>query len=66
MDYSMTIVDLTKAMYFLNATDYRDTLRIEKIDRGAVFFDNGKWLPVETLTYAYNNYIKNGKVMRLF
>lgn len=62
----MWIEDLTKALYFLNTSDYKYTLLIDKIDRGAVFFTNGKWMPVEVLKNAYDNYIKTGELMRLF
>lgn len=43
----MWIEDLTKALYFLNASDYKYTLLIDKIDRGAVFFTNGKWMELK-------------------
>lgn len=62
----MRIEDLTKALYFLNVSDYKYTLLIDKIDGGAVFFTNGKWMPVEVLKFAYDNYIKTGELMRLF
>lgn len=62
----MWIEDLTKGLYLINASDYKYTLVIDKIDRGAVFFTNGKWMPVEVLKNAYDNYIKTGELMRLF
>ena len=39
----MRIEDLTKALYYLNTSDYKYTLLIDRIDGGAVFFTNGKW-----------------------
>ena len=62
----MWIEDLTKALYFLNATDYKYTLLIESIKGGCVFFTNGKSMPVEILKNCYDNYIKTGEIVRLF
>jgi len=62
----MPIEDLTKALYFLNATEYKHTLFIDKIQGYYVWFSNGKGMPLEILKNAYDNYIKTGEVLTLF
>ena len=62
----MWIEDLTKALYVLNATDYRRTLLINKIENNIIFFTNGEWATVKELVSAYDHFIKTGEVMEIF
>lgn len=62
----MWIEDLTKAMYFLNATDYKYTVCIEKIEKNVVFFSNRQCISVKRLADAYDKYIKTGKLVDLW
>ena len=61
----MWIEDLTKALYFLNATEYKYTLLIEKIENNCVYFTSGSKCMLNTLVYAYDKYITTGEVMPL-
>ena len=58
----MWIEDLTKALYFLNATEYKYSVCIEKIENNVVFFSNGQKLNIKLLVSAYEHLISNGRV----
>ena len=63
----MDIEDLAKALYFLNGSiDYSTTLKVEKIEKELIWFDNGKTMPLQILVNAYDLLIKTGEVVRLF
>lgn len=62
----MWIEDLTKALYFLNATEYKYSVCIDKIENELVWFSNHKTMPVQVLANLYDNYIKTGEVPRLW
>lgn len=62
----MWIEDLTKALYFLNATEYKYSVCIEKIEGGLVWFSNHKTMPVQILANLYDNYIRTGEVAKLW
>ena len=61
----MWIEDLTKALYFLNATEYKYTLLIDKIEDNIIHFTNGQMASIIGLTKAYDNYIKTGEVIEI-
>lgn len=62
----MWIEDLTKAMYFLNASKYKHTVCIEKIENNVVFFSNRQCVSIKRLADAYEKYIKTGKTIDLW
>lgn len=62
----MWIEDLTKALYFLNATEYKYSVCIEKIENNVVFFSNGQKLNIKLLVNAYENLIYNGEVTKFW
>ena len=62
----MWIEDLTKALYFLNATDYKHTVCIEKIKNNVVFFSNRQCVSIKCLVNAYDKYIATGKLVNLW
>ena len=62
----MWIEDLTKALYFLNATDYRRTLLIDKIEDNIIYFTNGEWATVKELVATYGHFIRTGEIMEIF
>ena len=62
----MWIEDLTKALYFLNVTEYKYSVCIEKIENELVWFSNHKTIPVQILANLYDNYIRTGEVARLW
>lgn len=62
----MWIEDLTKALYFLNATEYKYSVCIEKIEDNVVFFSNGQKLNIKLLVSAYENLIYNGEVTKFW
>ena len=51
----MWIEDLTKALYFLNVTEYKYSVCIEKIEKELVWFSNHKTMPVQVLANCYDN-----------
>ena len=62
----MWIEDLAKALYFLNATDYKWTLSVSRIEDNIIYFTNGKWVTVKELVAAYDCFIRTGKIMEIF
>ncbi len=62
----MWIEDLTKALYFLNVTEYKYSVCIDRIEGGLVWFSNHKTMPVQILANLYDNYIRTGEVARLW
>lgn len=62
----MKIEPLTKALYFLNASDYRNSVEIEKIEGELVWFSNGKTMPVAVLANCYDNFVKYGELIDLW
>lgn len=62
----MWIEDLTKALYFLNATEYRCSVLIDKIENNAIKFSNGRYVNVKTLTNCYDHYIETGEIVKLW
>lgn len=62
----MWIEDLTKALYFLNATDYRWTLLVRKITDNFIFFTDGSCARVQDLVKAYDNFIRTGEIAEIF
>ena len=62
----MWIEDLAKALYFLNATDYKYTVCIDKIEKELVWFSNYKTMPVQVLANCYDTYIKTGEIVKLW
>lgn len=63
----MWIEDLTKALYYLNASSkIKWTVLIEKIYGGAIFFTTGDSIPVEILKNLYDNYIRTGEYTEIF
>lgn len=62
----MWIEDLTKALYFLNATEYKYSVCIEKIENNVVFFSNGQKINIKLLVSAYENLIYNGEVTKFW
>lgn len=61
----MWIEDLTKALYFLNATEYKYSVCIEKIEDNIIFFSNGTKASVFACAKYYDIYIKTGKIAKL-
>ena len=59
----MWIEDLTKALYFLNVTDSRNYLLVDRIVGNVIYFTNGTMMTVEDAITAYNVYIKNGNLI---
>ena len=62
----MWIDDLAKALYFLNATDYRWTLLVRKITGNFIFFTDGSCTRVQDLVKAYDNFIRTGEIAEIF
>lgn len=62
----MTVGDLTKALYFLNVTDYKDLVNITKIEKELIWFSNHKTMPVQVLANCYDNYIRTGEIVKLW
>lgn len=62
----MWIDDLTKALYFLNATDYRWMLLVRKITDNFIFFTDGSCARVRDLVKAYDNFIRTGEIAEIF
>lgn len=62
----MWIEDLTKVLYFLNATEYKYSVYIEKIENNVVFFSNGQKLNIKLLVSAYESLIYNGEVTKFW
>lgn len=62
----MWIEDLTKALYFLNLTEYKYSLCIEKIEDNVIYFTNHKCAYVVGLANAYDNYMKTGEIPNIF
>ena len=62
----MWIEDLTKALYFLNATEYKYSVCIDKIEGELIWFSNHKTMPVQVLANCYDNYIKTGEIVELW
>lgn len=58
----MWIEDLTKALYFLNASDSRRCLLINRIVNNVIYFTNDTAITVEDAAKAYNVYIKYGEL----
>lgn len=58
----MWIEDLTKALYFLNATDSRNYLLIDRIINNVIFFTNGTVITVGDAADAYNVYMNTGEL----
>lgn len=61
----MWIEDLTKALYFLNATYYKYELLISTIEDNIIYFTNGKMASVKGLTNAYDRMVKTGEIETL-
>lgn len=61
----MWIEDLTKALYFLNATEYKYTLLIDKIENNYIYFTSGDKCLLSTLICGYNKYIKTGEMIKI-
>lgn len=66
MTPTMKIEDLTKALYFLNTTEYKYSLCIQKIEDNVIYFTNNKYAYVIGLANAYDNYIKTGEIPDIF
>lgn len=62
----MWIEDLTKALYFLNATEYKYSICIEKIENNFIYFSNHKCWSIQALAIMYDNYIHTGEVAKLW
>ena len=62
----MTVEDLTKALYFLNITDYKDLVNIIKIEKELIWFSNGEMYPIQILVNCYDIYIKTGEIVKLW
>ena len=62
----MWIEDLTKALYFLNATNHKYTMLVSKIVNNVVYFTTGECINVQILVSAYNHYIKTGEIVKFF
>lgn len=62
----MWIEDLTKALYFLNATEYKYSVTIEKIEFNRIWFSNHTSIPVNELAEYYERYIRTGEVIKLW
>jgi hypothetical protein len=62
----MWIEDLTKALYFLNATEYKYSVCIEKIENNVVFFSNNQKINIKLLVSAYESLIYNGEVTKFW
>lgn len=58
----MWIEDLTKALYFLNASDNRRCLLINRIVNNVIYFTNGTAMTVEDAADAYNVYMNTGEL----
>ena len=50
----MTIEDLTKAMWMLNADPLAWVITVQTIKEGKIFFDNGQVMELSDLVRAYN------------
>lgn len=61
----MWIEDLAKALYFLNATNFKRTLLISKIEYNIIYFTNGELATVKELAAAYDHFIKTGEIMEI-
>lgn len=62
----MWIEDLTKALYFLNATEYKYSVCIEKIENNIVFFSNNQKINIKLLANAYESLIYNGEITKFW
>lgn len=62
----MWIEDLTKALYFLNVTEYKYSVCIEKIENNVVFFSNNQKINIKLLVNAYENLIHNGEITKFW
>ena len=62
----MWIEDLTKALYFLNATEYKYSVCIDKIENNVVFFSNNQKINIKLLVSAYENLIYNGEATKFW
>lgn len=56
----MWLQDVTKALYYLNASGKSYSIVIEAIENGYVWFSNGERLQVKYLADMYDQYIKCG------
>ena len=61
----MWIEDLTKALYFLNATHYKNSVCIDCIKDNVITFSSGKKYTVSGLARCYDKMIKTGEVKRI-
>ena len=59
----MWIEDLTKALYFLNASDLKWDVCINKIENNIVYFSNSIQVPLKILVNGYNHYLKTGEII---
>ena len=62
----MWIEDLTKALYFLNVTDYKYSICIDKIENNRIYFSNHTSISINDLMDCYNHYIKTGELTKLW
>ena len=62
----MKIEPLTKALYFLNASDYRHSIEVEKIEDELIWLSDGKTMSVAVLAKAYDNFVKYGELIDLW
>lgn len=62
----MNIESLTKALYFLNATEYKHSVTIERIEHNVIHFSNRHCINVDELANDYDNFIKNGQIAELW
>lgn len=62
----MWIEDLAKALYFLNAIEYKYSVCIEKIENNVVFFSNNQKINIKLLVNAYENLIHNGEITKFW
>ena len=62
----MEIETLTKALYFLNTTEYKYSVCVKKIENELVWFSNNKTMPVQILANCYDNYIRTGEIVKLW
>ena len=56
----MWLQDITKALYYLNASEKSYSIVIEAIENGYVLFTNGTRLTVRYLADMYDQYMKCG------
>ena len=61
----MWIEDLTKALYFLNATHYKYSVCIDSIQRNVITFSNGKTFTVLGLARCYDKMVETGEIEAL-